>query len=65
MKCTLSFATVRYLLALSKKGTHGPSIPRVMAALIEEGVRNAIKDGFLDPKADVAAISDVEVPDED
>ena len=42
--CTLSLATIRYLEALSKKGTHGKGVSKVMTTLIEEGVRRAILD---------------------
>ena len=45
--CTLSRVTIRYLDALSRKGTHGTSVPKVMTALIEEGVRRAIREGFI------------------
>jgi hypothetical protein len=45
--CTLSVATVRYLHALSNKGTHGTSVPGVMTTLIEQGVRQAILDRFI------------------
>jgi hypothetical protein len=45
--CTLSLATIRYLEALSKKGTHGKGVSKVMTTLIEEGVRRAILDRFI------------------
>jgi hypothetical protein len=45
--CTLSTRTVRYLEKLSKKGTHGRDVPKVMTSLIEEGVRQAIREGFI------------------
>jgi hypothetical protein len=44
---TLAVATWEYLDHLSKLGTHGTSVPDVAKALIEEGIRQAIKDGFL------------------
>jgi hypothetical protein len=44
---TLAVATWEYLDSLSKLGTHGTSVPDVAKALIEEGIRQAIKDGFL------------------
>jgi hypothetical protein len=44
---TLAVATWEYLDQLSKLGTHGTSVPDVAKTLIEEGVRRAIKDGFL------------------
>jgi hypothetical protein len=40
-------ATWEYLDELSKRGTHGTSVPDVAKSLIEEGVRLAFKDGFL------------------
>ena len=36
-----------FLDQLSKLGTHGTSVPDVAKTLIEEGIRQAIKDGFL------------------
>ena len=44
---TLALATWEYLDQLSKLGTHGTSVPDVAKTLIEEGIRQAIKDGFL------------------
>ena len=44
---TLAVATWVYLDQLSKLGTHGTSVPDVAKTLIEEGIRQAIKDGFL------------------
>ena len=44
---TLAVATWEYLDQLSKLGTHGTSVPDVTKTLIEEGIRQAIKDGFL------------------
>jgi hypothetical protein len=44
---TLAVATWEYLEQLSKLGTHGTSVPDVAKTLIEEGIRQAIKDGFL------------------
>jgi hypothetical protein len=43
----LSTETLKYLEALASRGTHGSSVPAVGRALIEEGVRNAIKEGFI------------------
>lgn len=45
--CTLSLVTIRYLELLVKKGTHGTSVPKVMTTLIEQGVRQAIREGFI------------------
>jgi hypothetical protein len=44
---TLAVATWEFLDQLSKLGTHGTSVPDVAKTLIEEGIRQAIKDGFL------------------
>ena len=44
---TLAVATWDYLDQLSKLGTHGTSVPDVAKTLIEDGIRQAIKDGFL------------------
>jgi len=44
---TLAVATWDYLEQLSRLGTHGTSVPDVAKTLIEEGIRQAIKDGFL------------------
>jgi hypothetical protein len=35
-----------FLNQLSKLGTHGTSVPDVAKTLIEDGMRQAIKDGF-------------------
>ena len=47
---TLAVATWVYLDQLSKLGTHGTSVPDVAKTLIEDGIRQAIKDGFLKQK---------------
>jgi hypothetical protein len=44
----LSARTMSYLRALAKKGTHGSSIPAVGRSLIENGVRQAIIEKFID-----------------
>ena len=44
---TLSQKTWEYLEELSKRGTHGTSVPDVAKSLIEEGIRQAVRDGFL------------------
>jgi hypothetical protein len=44
--------TVRYLEALKKKGTHGSDVAGVMTRLIEEGVRQAIREGFIQQMED-------------
>jgi hypothetical protein len=44
---TLAVATWAFLDQMSKLGTHGTSVPDVAKTLIEEGIRQAIKDGFL------------------
>ena len=44
---TLARSTISYLEKLVRQGTHGTSVPGVARALIEEGIRLAIKDGLL------------------
>ena len=44
---TLAVASWDYLDQLSKHGTHGTSVPDVAKTLVEDGIRQAIKDGFL------------------
>jgi len=44
----LSSTTVDYLEKLASKGTHGSDVVSVIRTMIEEGVRNAIRDGFID-----------------
>jgi hypothetical protein len=44
---TLALSTITYLEKLVRQGTHGTSVPGVARTLIEEGIRNAIKDGLL------------------
>ena len=41
----------KYLDPLPKLGTHGTSVPDVSKTLIEDGIRQAIKDGFLKRKS--------------
>jgi hypothetical protein len=43
----LSPETHQYLKDLVIRGTHGTSVPAVGRALIEEGIRMAIREGFL------------------
>jgi len=45
---TLSVATVTYLENLAAKGTHGSDVPDVIRTMVEEGVRNAIREHFID-----------------
>jgi hypothetical protein len=44
---TLSAATVSYLEELAAKGTHGSDVVAVIRTMVEEGVRGAIRDGFI------------------
>ena len=48
---TLAVATWDYLEQLSKLGTHGTCVPDVAKTLIEDGIRQAIKEGFLKQRA--------------
>lgn len=43
----LSVETIQFLEQLALRGTHGSSVPAVGRALIEEGIRNAIREGFI------------------
>jgi hypothetical protein len=43
--CTLAVVTIERLEKL--RGTHGTTIAGVMTSLIESGVRQAMRDGFL------------------
>jgi hypothetical protein len=46
-KVTFSVTTLRFLDALSGKGTHGSSVNDVIRSLVEEGIRRAIADRIL------------------
>ncbi|HEX8366515.1 MAG TPA: hypothetical protein VF603_14635 [Allosphingosinicella sp.] len=48
---TLSAATVAYLEQLASGGTHGSDVVAVIRTMVEEGVRTAIREGFLAPKS--------------
>jgi hypothetical protein len=48
----LSPDTHHYLKELVSKGTHGTSVPAVGRTLIEQGVRAAIRQGFIKIKDD-------------
>lgn len=45
--CTLAVKTLVRLEKLKKRGTHGTSVARIMTAMIEAGVRDAHKAGYL------------------
>lgn len=45
---TFSAATMDYLDDLAAKGTHGSDALAVIRTLVEEGVRAAIREGFID-----------------
>jgi hypothetical protein len=47
LQVVVATETVDYLKQLAQLGTHGPTHTKVARSLIEEGVRNAIKDGFI------------------
>jgi hypothetical protein len=44
---TFSAVTVEYLEELASKGTHGSDVVAVIRTMVEEGVRRAIRDGFI------------------
>ena len=48
---TLSAVTVGYLEQLATCGTHGSDVVAVIRTMVEEGVRTAIREGFLVPKS--------------
>jgi hypothetical protein len=47
LQVVLSLKTLAFLNVLSGKGTHGTSIPDAARTLIEQGIRRAIREGFL------------------
>ena len=47
---TLAAVTVTYLEQLASAGTHGSDVVAVIRTMVEEGVRTAIREGFLAPK---------------
>jgi hypothetical protein len=48
LQVVLALKTHAFLSVLAEKGTHGVDIPAVARTLIEQGIRQAIKDGFID-----------------
>jgi hypothetical protein len=44
---TLAIATIERLDTLARRGTHGTGAPDVAKGLIEEGIRRAVRRGFL------------------
>ena len=49
---TFAVATLEYLEQLASKGTHGSDVTDVARNLVEEGVRSAIKEGFIRMRTD-------------
>jgi hypothetical protein len=47
IQITLTTRTHDYLAALARRGTHGSSIVDVARTLVEEGVRDAIREKFI------------------
>ncbi|MBL6928798.1 MAG: hypothetical protein ISR44_06455 [Rhodospirillales bacterium] len=45
--CTLSLKTLERIRKLRRRETHGTSVPKIMTSMIEAGVRQAHKDGYL------------------
>ena len=58
--CTLTVQTIAYLEQLSKKGTHGKGVTKVMTTLIEQGVRRAIREDFINQMEDEGTGSDAD-----
>jgi hypothetical protein len=46
--CTLRATTISYVEQLVDVGTHGATFAGVMTRLIEEGVREALRDGLIE-----------------
>jgi hypothetical protein len=47
LQIMLALKTHAFLELLAQKGTHGTSATDVAKSLIEQGIRDSIKDGFL------------------
>jgi hypothetical protein len=47
IQITLSTRTHDYLAALARRGTHGSNIVDVARTLVEQGVRDAIRENFI------------------
>jgi len=45
---TLTRISVKYLETLAKKGTHGSDWSGIATNFVENGIREAIKDGFME-----------------
>ncbi len=45
--CTLSAPAIKRLEKLAKNGAYGTTLPRVMTSLIEQGLRQAMQEGFI------------------
>ena len=45
---TLAAGTISYLEELAAGGTHGSDVVAVIRAMVEEGVRKAIREGFIE-----------------
>lgn len=45
---TFSATTIEYLEELAAKGTHGSDVVSVIRTMVEEGVRRAIRDNFIE-----------------
>ena len=44
---TLAIATIEHLETLARRGTHGTGPSDVAKGMVEEGIRRAVRDGFL------------------
>lgn len=49
LQIVVALETNAYLALLAERGTHGSSITDVARTLIEQGIRNAFREGFLNP----------------
>jgi hypothetical protein len=50
LQVMLDVKTMAFLTILGTKGTHGKDDKAAARALIEQGIRQAIKEGFLTPE---------------
>ncbi len=55
LQVTLDLKTLEFLKVLGSKGTHGKDDKAAARTLIEQGIREAIREGFLTPR-DVAKV---------
>jgi hypothetical protein len=52
LQITISAETLEYLKVLAGKGTHGGTYTAVARTLIEQGIRQAVREGFIKLRMD-------------